>query len=109
MRYYKADTHKSVYYDLIHQNRVFMKKFIDVDEFVKMRQDDITRLVNTALNRAGDVVRQKVAAGDINATMQDVLPLLLYEVLVTNTVATLRLAAEMINLEYADGSGGPDN
>jgi hypothetical protein len=68
-----------------------------VDKFVQARQNDITGLVNKALNRAGEIVQQKVAAGEINPSMQDVLPLLLYEVLVTNTVATLRLVAEMIN------------
>lgn len=68
-----------------------------MDKFVQARQNDITGLVNKALNRAGEIVQQKVAAGEINPSMQDVLPLLLYEVLVTNTVATLRLVAEMIN------------
>lgn len=71
---------------------------------MQMRQNDITQLVNTALNRAGEVVQQKVSAGEVNATMQDVMPLLLYEALVTNTVATLRLVAEMINMENT-----PDN
>lgn len=68
-----------------------------MDKFVQARQNDITGLVNKALNRAGEIVQQKVAAGEINPSMQDVLPLLLYEVLVTNTVATLRLVAEMLN------------
>jgi len=75
-----------------------------VDKFVQARQNDITGLVNKALNRAGEIVQQKVAAGEINPSMQDVLPLLLYEVLVTNTVATLRLVAEMIN-EESDSAG----
>ncbi len=86
-----------------------MERYIDVDEFVKTRQNDITQLVNTALNRAGDIIQQKVAAGEINATMQDVLPVLLYEVLITNTVSTLRLVADMINSEYATGNGGMDH
>jgi len=72
---------------------------IDVDKFVKNRQSEIEYLVNTALNRAGDIVKQKVAAGDVKATIQDVLPLLLYEVLITNTVAVLRLVAEMLEDE----------
>jgi hypothetical protein len=70
---------------------------IDVDRFVKDHQDEITDLVNKALNRAGDVLQQKVAAGEIKPNMQDVLPFLLYEVLVTHTVATLRLVEEMIS------------
>ncbi|AGL03873.1 hypothetical protein [Desulfoscipio gibsoniae] len=86
-----------------------MNKYIDVDEFVKTRQDEITQLVNTALNRAGDIVQQKVAAGEIKANMQEVLPLLLYEVLITNTVTTLRLVAEMINSEHTAGDGGMDH
>jgi len=86
-----------------------MERYIDVDEFVKIRHNDITQLVNTALNRAGEIIQQKVAAGEITATMQDVLPVLLYEALLTNTVATLRLVAEMINSQYADGSDGTDH
>ncbi|TYO96518.1 hypothetical protein [Desulfallas thermosapovorans] len=86
-----------------------MVKHIDVDEFVKQRQDEITGLVNTALNRAGEIVQQRVSAGEVNPTMQDVLPLLLYEVLVTNTVATLRLVAEMINSEGNPGNSGMDH
>ncbi len=86
-----------------------MEQYIDVDEFVKTRQDDITQLVNTALNRAGEIIRQKVAAGELNATMQDVLPVLLYEALITNTVATLRLVAEMINSGYTTSNGGMDH
>lgn len=79
-----------------------MLQNIDVDEFVKTRQNDINQLVNIALNRAGEIIQQKVANGEIKATMQDVLPVLLYEVLITNTVATLRLVAEMINSDYDD-------
>ena len=60
------------------------------------------QLVNTALNRAGDIVKEKVASGEMEATIQDVLPLLLYEVIVTNTVSTLRLVAEMIEFEQSD-------
>jgi len=75
-------------------------KTVDVDKFIQMRENEIRYLVNTVLNRAGNVVQQKIASGEINATMQDVLPLLLYEVLVTNTVATLRLVAEMLEADY---------
>lgn len=70
---------------------------IDVDKFVQLHQDEITTLVNHSLNRAGEIVGQKVQAGEVGATLQDVLPIMLYEILVTNTVATLRLAAEMVN------------
>lgn len=69
---------------------------VDVDRFVQEHQDEITGLVNQALNRAGDIVQQKVAAGEVQPNLQEVLPLLLYEVLVTNTVATLRLVADML-------------
>lgn len=72
---------------------------IDVDKFVQNRQGEIEYLVNTALNRAGDIVNQKVAGGEVKATIQEVLPLLLYEVLITNTVAVLRLVAEMLEEE----------
>ncbi|WP_341478847.1 hypothetical protein [Sporotomaculum syntrophicum] len=82
---------------------------INVDEFVKIRQNDITQMVNIALNRAGEIIQQKVANGEIKATMQDVLPVLLYEVLITNTVATLRLVAEMINSDYDKNNGGMDH
>lgn len=73
-----------------------MPKSIDVDGFVQSRQNEIIQLVNTALNRAGDVVKQKVEAGEVKPTIQDVLPLMLYEILVANTVSTLRLVAEML-------------
>jgi len=86
-----------------------MERYIDVDEFVKTRQNDITQLVNTALNRAGEIIQQKVAAGEITANLQDVLPVLLYEALLTNTVVTLRLVADMINSQPADGSSAMDN
>ena len=69
---------------------------IDVDQFVQEHQEEIANLVNIALNRAGDIVNAKVAAGEVKPTLQDVLPLMLYEILITNTVSTLRLAAEMI-------------
>jgi len=72
---------------------------INVDRFVKDKQGEIEYLVNTALNRAGDIVKQKVADGEVKATIQDVLPLLLYEVLITNTVAVLRLVSEMLEEE----------
>lgn len=70
---------------------------IDVDKFVQDHQDEIMSLVNNSLNRAGDIVSKKVQAGEIGATIQDVLPVMLYEILLTNTVATLRLASDMIN------------
>lgn len=70
---------------------------IDVDKFVREHQDEISTLINIALNKAGEKVQQKVSAGELGATMQDVLPLLLYEVLTTNTVSTLRLVSEMID------------
>jgi hypothetical protein len=70
---------------------------IDVDSFVRERQDEIQTLVNLSLNKAGDTIQKKVASGEISADIQDVLPLLLYEVLTINTVATLRLVSEMIN------------
>jgi len=86
-----------------------MSRQIDVDRFVQIRQNDITQLVNTALNRAGDVVKEKVSSGEVEATIQDVLPLLLYEALVTNTVATLRLVAEMIEFESGANTDGIKN
>lgn len=70
---------------------------IDVDRFVQKHQNEIANLVNTALNRAGDILQRKVAEGEIKPNMQDVLPILLYETLVTHTVATLRLVKEMID------------
>ncbi|GBF34070.1 hypothetical protein DCCM_3182 [Desulfocucumis palustris] len=80
---------------------------IDVDLFVKERQDEIQTLVNLCLNKAGDAIQKKVASEEISANIQDVLPLLLYEVLAANTVATLRLVAEMIN--HAEENMSPDN
>jgi len=65
--------------------------------------------VNTALNRAGDIVKQKVADGEVKATIQDVLPLLLYEVLITNTVAVLRLVTEMLEEEGKINNSGIDH
>lgn len=76
-----------------------MKCKIDVDMFVKNNQEQITCLVNNSLNKAGKKIQEKVDQGELGATMQEVLPILLYEVLITNTVATLRLVAEMINEE----------
>lgn len=70
---------------------------INVDKFVQEHQDEIMTLVNNSLNRAGDIVSSKVQAGEIGATIQDVLPIMLYEIILTNTVATLRLMAEMVN------------
>lgn len=70
---------------------------IDVDAFIRERQDEIQALINLSLNKAGAAIQKKVASGEITANIQDVLPLLLYEVLTTSTVATLRLVSEMIN------------
>ena len=70
---------------------------IDVDKFVQEHQEEIITLVNNSLNRAGDIINKQVQAGELGATMQDVLPVMLYEILLTNTVSTLRLAAEMVN------------
>ena len=81
-----------------------MKRKIDVDMFVKNNQEQITCLVNNSLNKAGKKIQEKVDQGELGANIQEVLPLLLYEVLVTNTVATLRLVAEMIN-EESQGNG----
>ncbi|MDO7786180.1 hypothetical protein [Desulforamulus aquiferis] len=73
-----------------------MKK-IDVDKFVQEHQEEIITLVNHSLNRAGDIVNKRVQAGEVGATLQDVLPIMLYEIILTNTVTTLRLAADMVN------------
>ena len=70
---------------------------IDVDKFIQEHQDEITTLVNHSLNRAGNIVAKKVQSGEVGATLQDVLPIMLYEILITNTVATLRLTADMLN------------
>ncbi|MEW6065930.1 hypothetical protein P378_12845 [Desulforamulus profundi] len=70
---------------------------VNVDKFVQEHQDEIIALVNNSLNRAGDIVARKVQSGEVGATIQDVLPVMLYEVLLTNTVATLRLVADMLN------------
>ncbi|MCL5290578.1 MAG: hypothetical protein ACOY35_12980 [Bacillota bacterium] len=70
---------------------------VDVDKFVQEHQDEIITLVNHSLNRAGDIVAKKVQSGEVGATIQDVLPIMLYEILLTNTVATLRLVANMVN------------
>jgi len=72
-------------------------KKIDVDSFVRERQDEIQALVNISLNKAGESMQKRVASGELSPNIQDVLPLLLYEVLTANTVATLRLVSEMIN------------
>lgn len=73
-----------------------MTQQIDVDKFVKENQEQIEAMVNAALNRAGEIVNAKVKANEVQPTIQDVLPLMLYEILVTNTVSTLRLAADML-------------
>ncbi|MFZ5648012.1 MAG: hypothetical protein ACOY30_10385 [Bacillota bacterium] len=74
-----------------------MKDHIDIDTFIKDNQDQIYNLVNTALNKAGEVIQKKVSAGEIGPSLQEVLPLLLYEILVTHTVSTLKLVSEMVN------------
>jgi len=74
-----------------------MKTRIDVDTFVKNNQDQIYNLVNTALNRAGEAVQKKVSAGELGPSLQEVMPLLLYELLITHTVSTLKLVSDMIN------------
>lgn len=73
---------------------------IDVDEFIKNNQDRIYNLVNNTLNRSGEIIQKKVSAGEVGTSLQEVLPLLLYEVLVTHTVSTLKLVAEMVNVEH---------
>jgi hypothetical protein len=78
------------------------KPVINVDKFMQEHQDEIARLVNASLNRAGDIIQRKVAAGEIQPNLHDVLPVLLYETLLTNTVATLRLVARML-----DNNRGP--
>lgn len=70
---------------------------INVDDFVKKNQDQIYSLVNTTLNRSGEIIQKKVSAGEVGPSLQEVLPLLLYEILVTHTVSTLRLVADMLN------------
>lgn len=70
---------------------------IDIDSFVKNNQDQICNLVNAALNRAGDIIQKKVAAGEVGPSFQEILPLLLYELLVTHTVSTLTMVADMVN------------
>lgn len=70
---------------------------VNVDRFVQDHQNEITGLVNNALNRAGDILQRKVSEGEVKPNMQEVLPVLLYEILVTHTVATLRLVGEMLS------------
>ncbi|MCL4439137.1 MAG: hypothetical protein M1609_00665 [Firmicutes bacterium] len=70
---------------------------IDVDSFVKNNQDQICNLVNAALNRAGDIIQKKVSSGEVGPSLQEIMPLLLYELLVTHTVSTLTLVADMVN------------
>jgi hypothetical protein len=74
-----------------------MNSAIDIDAFVKKNQDLICSLVNTTLNKAGEKIQSKVSAGEVGPSLQEVLPLLLYEILITHTVSTLRLVADMIN------------
>lgn len=75
---------------------------IDVDEFVQNNQDQIYRLVNAALNRSGEIIQKKVSTGEVGPSLQEVLPLLLYEILITHTVSTLRLVADMINTQQPE-------
>ncbi|MTI81746.1 MAG: hypothetical protein FH758_12885 [Firmicutes bacterium] len=79
---------------------------IDVEKFVKEHQQEIEHLVNIALNRAGDAVNKRVEAGEVQPNMQEVLPVMLYEMLATHTVSTIRLVASMIeenqNIEKND-------
>ncbi len=63
---------------------------------MKQHQAEIETLVNLSLNKAAQKLKDKIAAGDLQANFEEIMPVLLYEVLVTNTVATLRLAAEMV-------------
>lgn len=74
-----------------------MPQLIDIDRFVQEHQVEIETLVNLALNKAGRTVECKVASGEVSPQLTEVLPLLLYEALLTSTVATLRLVAEMVN------------
>lgn len=73
-----------------------MMPAIDVDAFVKKNQDQIYNLVNTTLNRSGEIIQKKVSAGEVGPSIQEVLPLLLYEILIAHTVSTLRLVADML-------------
>ncbi len=68
---------------------------VNIDQFVKQHQIEIETLVNLSLNKAAQKLKDKIAAQEIQANFEEIMPVLLYEVLVTNTVATLRLAAEM--------------
>lgn len=70
---------------------------VDVDAFVKKNQDQIYNLVNNTLNRSGEIIQKKVSAGEVGPSLQEVLPLLLYEILVAHTVSTLRMVADMLN------------
>lgn len=79
-----------------------MSQKIDIEKFVEEHQEEIASLINIALNRAGDAVNAKVQAGEVQPTLQDVLPVMLYEILMTNTVSTLRLVAEMIEENQID-------
>lgn len=79
-----------------------MKDYIDVNNFIKNNQQKICDLVNISLNRSGEIVQKKVSSGEVGSSLQEVLPLILYEALVTNTVSTLRLVADMINENGGD-------
>ncbi len=74
-----------------------MIPIIDADEFIKKNQDLIYSLVNNTLNRSGDMIQKKVSSGEVGPSLQEVLPLLLYEILSMHTVSTLQLVADMIN------------
>lgn len=76
---------------------------VNVDRFVQEHQNEIANLVNKALNRAGDIIQRKISEGEVKPNMQEVLPVLLYETLLTHTVATLRLVGEMLEENNAGG------
>ena len=69
---------------------------IEVGKFVQEHQEEIKKLVDIALNRAGDKISSEIAAGKIKPTYEEALPILLYEVLTTHTISILRLVSEML-------------
>ncbi len=70
---------------------------IDIDTFIKEHQEEIQTLINLSLNKAGSTLQNRISSGEISPNIQEILPLLLYEILTTNTVAILRLVSEMIH------------
>ncbi|WP_066637128.1 hypothetical protein [Desulfolucanica intricata] len=72
---------------------------IEVGKFVQEHQEEIKKLVDIALNRAGDKISAEIAAGRIKPTYEEALPVLLYEVLTTHTISTLRLVADMLEAQ----------